>query len=107
MFMSSFMSQSLSVPSLGFGLGAPELLLILLLVLVLFGSTKLPQIGAGLGKSIKDFKKAMKEEDDPSPAASGKPAVVQVEVQRPDAIESDASVQASATQTKSETPADA
>ena len=103
--MSSF--TFLSAPPFGFGLGAPELLLILLLVLVLFGSTKLPQIGAGLGKSIKDFKKAMKEEDDPTPAASGKPAVVQVEVQRPEAIESDAGVQATSAQSKTESPADA
>ena len=102
-----FSSQSFPVPSLGFGLGAPELLLILLLVLVLFGSTKLPQIGAGLGKSIKDFKKAMREEDDPTAAGSAKPAVVQVEVQRPEAIEAGSGVQSGVSQAKTETPTDA
>jgi sec-independent protein translocase protein TatA len=42
----------------------PELLLILLIVVVLFGANKLPQLGAGLGQGIKSFKKAMSGEDD-------------------------------------------
>ncbi len=44
-----------------FGLGLPELLLIFLIVLVVFGASKLPQIGEGLGKGIKNFKKAIQE----------------------------------------------
>ncbi len=44
-----------------FGLGLPELLLIFLIVLVVFGASKLPQIGEGLGKGIKNFKKAVQE----------------------------------------------
>ncbi len=46
------------------GLRLPELLLILLIVLVLFGANKLPQIGAGLGQSIRGFKKALNGDDD-------------------------------------------
>lgn len=46
-----------------FGLGMPELLVILVIVVVLFGASKLPQIGAGLGKGIKNFKDATKEGD--------------------------------------------
>jgi sec-independent protein translocase protein TatA len=46
------------------GLRMPELLLILLIVVVLFGANKLPQLGAGLGQGIKSFKKAMSGEDD-------------------------------------------
>jgi len=42
-----------------FGMG--ELLLILLIVLLLFGASRLPQIARALGKSIKEFKKAGKE----------------------------------------------
>ena len=38
-----------------------HLILILLVVLIIFGPGKLPELGAGLGKSIKEFKKAMKE----------------------------------------------
>lgn len=43
-----------------FGLGATELIIIFLIVLVIFGAKKLPEIGSGLGKGITNFKKAMK-----------------------------------------------
>ncbi len=55
-----------------FGLRMPELLLILAIVVILFGANKLPQLGAGLGQSIRGFKKAMSGEDEkPVPPASG------------------------------------
>jgi sec-independent protein translocase protein TatA len=41
-----------------------HLLLILFIVLIIFGPGRLPEIGAGLGKSIRSFKKAMSEKDD-------------------------------------------
>ncbi len=41
-----------------------HLILILLIVLIIFGPGKLPELGAGLGKSISEFKKAMKEIQD-------------------------------------------
>ena len=44
-----------------FGLRLPELLLILLAVLLLFGGSKLPQLGKGLGESVKSFRRALKE----------------------------------------------
>ncbi|HTN51612.1 MAG TPA: twin-arginine translocase TatA/TatE family subunit [Anaeromyxobacter sp.] len=47
-----------------FGLRMPELLLILAIVVILFGGNKLPQLGAGLGQSIRGFKKAMAGEDE-------------------------------------------
>ncbi len=40
--------------------GVPELLIILLIVVLIFGAGKLPQIGGALGKSIKNFKRSMK-----------------------------------------------
>lgn len=40
-------------------LGASELIIILLIVVVVFGATKLPQLGDGLGKAIKNFKRAV------------------------------------------------
>lgn len=46
-----------------FGLGMPELLVILLIALLIFGAAKLPQIGRALGKTISEFKKGLKEED--------------------------------------------
>ena len=47
-----------------FGLGMGELLVVLAIVIVVFGASRLPQIGAGLGKGIKNFRKATKELDD-------------------------------------------
>ncbi len=44
-----------------FGFGWMELLLVLVIVLVVFGAGKLPQLGEGLGKAIKGFKKSVHE----------------------------------------------
>jgi sec-independent protein translocase protein TatA len=43
------------------GIGMPELIIILVIILIIFGAGKLPEIGAGLGKGIKNFKSATKE----------------------------------------------
>ena len=48
------------------GIGMPELLVILVIVLIIFGAGKLPEIGAGLGKGIRNFKKATTELDSSS-----------------------------------------
>ena len=47
-----------------FGFGVTELILILVIILVIFGAGKLPEIGAGLGKGIKNFKRATTGEDE-------------------------------------------
>jgi sec-independent protein translocase protein TatA len=44
-----------------FGLGMPELIVILIIVLVIFGANRLPQLGEGLGKAIKGFKKGISD----------------------------------------------
>lgn len=46
------------------GIGMQEMLIILLVVLVLFGAKKLPEIGGGLGRAIRNFKKATSEPDE-------------------------------------------
>lgn len=55
-----------------FGLGIGELLVILLVLVLLFGASRLPQLGAGLGEGIKSFRKAfrdIREEDEKLPPA--------------------------------------
>ncbi|MGC2061444.1 MAG: twin-arginine translocase TatA/TatE family subunit [Thermodesulfovibrionales bacterium] len=47
-----------------FGLGMPELLVILVIVMVLFGANKLPEVGKGIGQAIRNFKKATSEPDE-------------------------------------------
>jgi sec-independent protein translocase protein TatA len=47
-----------------FGLGTQELVIIFLIVLVLFGASRLPELGRGIGSAIKNFKKATSEPDE-------------------------------------------
>lgn len=47
-----------------FGLGAPELMIILAICFVIFGGKKLPELGAGLGKGITSFKKGLQSTEE-------------------------------------------
>jgi sec-independent protein translocase protein TatA len=46
-------------------LGVPELLLIFFILVVIFGASKLPQLGKGLGEGIRNFKNSIKGDDSP------------------------------------------
>jgi sec-independent protein translocase protein TatA len=50
-----------------FGIGMPELIIILVIILIIFGAGKLPEIGAGMGKAIRNFKKATSDADKKDP----------------------------------------
>jgi len=54
----------MNIPFLAFGLGMPEILGILVVVLVLFGARKIPELAKGLGQGIKEFKKASSDAQD-------------------------------------------
>ena len=58
-----------------FGIGMQELLLILIVVLLIFGANKLPEIGGGLGRAIRNFRRASSEPDeiDITPGKDKKP----------------------------------
>ena len=67
-----------SLPLAFMGLGPTELIVILIILLVLFGGSKLPGLAKGLGQSITEFKKASKEEQE-----AEKPAVAVAEAPKP------------------------
>ncbi len=53
-----------------FGLGTPELIVILIIAFLVFGGKKLPEIGAGLGKGIRSFRQGLKEVEESVPGVS-------------------------------------
>ncbi|MEK9140043.1 MAG: twin-arginine translocase TatA/TatE family subunit [Nitrospirota bacterium] len=73
--------------------GWMELLLILIIVLIIFGAGKLPQLGEGLGKAIKGFKKSVHEADaiDVTPAEQSQQAQSQATSSTPVSAQSEAS----------------
>jgi sec-independent protein translocase protein TatA len=50
-----------------FGLGFPEIILILVIVILIFGTSRIPELGRGLGEGIRNFKKSVKSEDEKKP----------------------------------------
>jgi sec-independent protein translocase protein TatA len=58
------METILQTPLAIFNVGSPELIIVLLIILLLFGAKKLPELARGLGKSISEFKKAASEVED-------------------------------------------
>ena len=46
------------------GLGFPEMLLIFIIIVLIFGTSRLPELGKGIGEGIKNFKKSLRDEPD-------------------------------------------
>ncbi len=59
-----------------FGLGPTELLIILAIVALVFGVGRLPEVGAAMGKTIREFKQSVNENEAPQPAQAAQPAAV-------------------------------
>jgi len=68
---------------LGFGVGITEVIIILVVVLLIFGPSKLPQLGEGIGKMLRGFKKEMKAMDEDKQAAAAE-KVIEREDDRPE-----------------------
>ena len=64
-------------------LGAPEILLIALVILLLFGASRLPKLGRSMGQSIRGFKKGLNEEDSDEELENGEP-VKRIEAKKDD-----------------------
>ncbi len=60
---------------LGFGVGITEVIIILVVVLLIFGPSKLPQLGEGIGKMLRGFKKEMKALDEDSKQAAAEKVI--------------------------------
>ena len=61
------------------GIGFPELMIILVIIMIIFGAGKLPEIGSAFGNSIKSFKKSMKEAEEIQEAANIEPTEIEAD----------------------------
>jgi len=68
-------------------MGANELLIILAIVVILFGAKKIPDLAKGLGQGIKDFKKAVKEDEKEDISAKSEKVETKEADKKPDDIE--------------------
>ena len=50
-----------------FGLGFPEIILVLVIVVLIFGTSRIPELGRGLGEGIRNFKKSVRGDDEKKP----------------------------------------
>ena len=70
------------------GIGFPELMIILVIIMIIFGAGKLPEIGTAFGNTVRNFKKSMKESEEVESGSNVEQAVKEadLEVPLPEAI---------------------
>lgn len=74
------------------GIGFPELMIILVIIMIIFGAGKLPEIGSAFGNSIRNFKKSMKEAEEIQEEADVTPKLTEGESEKPEEKEAEAPV---------------
>lgn len=67
---------------LAFGIGTQEIIIILVIVVLLFGATKIPQLGSSIGQGIKNFKRGMREVKEEEEEAQRKEEQKKVEAEK-------------------------
>ena len=87
-------------------LGVPELLIVLLIVLVLFGSTRLPKLARSLGQASKEFKKGVDDKDAEDKNDAAKPADEQITMSKAELDALLAEREAKAREAQAATPPD-
>ena len=65
------------------GIGFPELMIILVIIMIIFGAGKLPEIGTAFGNTVKNFKKSMKESEIAESDAHAEQAVKEINMENP------------------------
>ena len=68
------------------GIGFPELMIILVIIMIIFGAGKLPEIGSAFGNSIKNFKKSMKEAEEIQESANIEPTEIEADGDNPESV---------------------
>ena len=72
------------------GIGFPELMIILVIIMIIFGAGKLPEIGSAFGNSIKNFKKSMKEAEEIQEAANIEPTEIEADGDNSESVKEEA-----------------
>ena len=88
------------------GIGFPELMIILVIIMIIFGAGKLPEIGSAFGRSIKNFKTSMKEAEQVELSSEDQPQADNEEAEEPKAVPEITGEEAAQVDTASEAQVD-
>lgn len=88
------------------GIGFPELMIILVIIMIIFGAGKLPEIGSAFGRSIKNFKTSMKEAEQEELSSGDQPQGDIEAAEEPKAVPESTGEEAAQVDTASEAPVD-